>query len=325
MKRSFPSRRQLRAGRHGFTLLEVLTALALSLLLIAAVYSGLNLYWKYSISGQDEVAQAQLARVLLRKIELDLRSVIYHASSADEGMSTGGTSSGSGSGTGGGGSAGSSGSGTGGGTGGGSGGSNSSSSSSNSSSGSSTTTSSSTTSTSPDDAVTSSNTGLYGNGTTLMMHVSKPARVVGTSLVNGAASPTRTSDLVTVAYFLGGTTTGALQSAVSSPGLARLEGDRLAMQLADEESNLAALAAQTELLAPEVIALQFQYFDGLEWRSDWDSSALGGLPRAIEILIELQAPHNSGMKSLGGSQSPSVYRLVVALPAAKPVDTSQTP
>lgn len=74
-----PPRSSLQAG---FTLLEVLVALALSTVLMVAVYAALDLYWQYSIAGRDEVARMQVARALFNRIELDLRCVLYRAEAA---------------------------------------------------------------------------------------------------------------------------------------------------------------------------------------------------------------------------------------------------
>lgn len=162
--------------------------------------------------------------------------------------------------------------------------------------------------------------------TTLLMHVSKPAHEqMAASLAASGNTQTRTSDLATVAYFVSGTATGILQQAISQPGLARLEGDRMALAMADSQSSVALMASKTEILAPEVDAIKFTYFDGFRWRYDWDSNVLGGMPKAIEVLVELRPipGRTTGVQSSGGGTStPNVYRLLIALPLAKPIDTS---
>lgn len=309
-------------ARRGFTLFEVLVALSLSLLLISAVYSGLSLYWRYSMAGQADIERAQLARALLRKIELDVRCVMYRPAPA-------GTTSQSGSGTstassytaggGGGASGGGAGSSGGSGSGGGSGGS---SSSASGSSGSGSSSSSSTEATAPEDAYGTSNTGLFGNATSLLMHVSKAGREqTAFSLAAAGNSQVRISDLATVAYFVSGAGTGMLQQLVTSPGLARLEGDRLALALADQQGNPATMAANTEILAPEVVAIKFTYFDGFTWRYDWDSSLLGGLPKAIEVEMQLRPDSRQGVQGTSAS-TPGFYRLLIPIPLAKPLDSS---
>ena len=162
--------------------------------------------------------------------------------------------------------------------------------------------------------------------TTLMMHVSKPEHEqMAAMLAASGTTQMRTSDLATVAYFVTGTATGILQQAVTQPGLARLEGDRMALAMADSQSSVALMASKTQILAPEVDAIKFTYFDGFRWRNDWDSNVLGGMPKAIEVLVELRPVpgRTSGVQSTGGgSSTPNVYRLLIAIPLAKPIDTS---
>jgi hypothetical protein len=157
--------------------------------------------------------------------------------------------------------------------------------------------------------------------TTLLMHVSKPEHEqMAAMLAASGNTQMRTSDMATVAYFVSGTASGVLQQAISMPGLARLEGDRMALAMADQQSSIALLASKTEILAPEVDAIKFTYFDGFRWRYDWDSNVLGGMPKAIEVLVELRPMPG---RSIGGrSSAPNVYRLLIAIPLAKPIDTS---
>jgi hypothetical protein len=106
--------------------------------------------------------------------------------------------------------------------------------------------------------------------------------------------------------------------------LARLEGDRLALAMADKNSGGAALMSRAEILAPEVIAIQFLYFDGFRWRSDWDSSVLGGLPKAIDVEVAMQPAVDRSQRGRAttSATAPTVYRLVIPLPLGKPIDTS---
>ena len=300
--RSRSSQKRLRgSARTGFTLLEVLAALALSTVLIAAVYSGLDLCYRYSSAGREEVERAQIARAVLRQMERDLRGVVYHAPAEDSSSSSSSSTTSSTTGSSTTGTTGTSGS------------------SSSSSTGSSTST---TTTTTTEDAAVSSGSGLFGNSNTLMLHVSHPTRDLAFGSLDAVHAQSRGSDLMTVAYFVGGSGTGALQNLVKTPGLLRMQGERLAMSLADQQSNLNALAGQSESLATEVLAVQFRYFDGFDWRNDWDSTLFGGVPKAVEITIELPPP----VEKTGGTRSTEQATVkastVVALPLGKPITTS---
>jgi prepilin-type N-terminal cleavage/methylation domain-containing protein len=306
------SRRQRRL-RRGFTLLEVLAALALSALLIAAVYSGLDMYYRFSTAGRDEVERAQVTRAVLHRIERDLRAVIYQA--PQDAASSGAASSGATSGTSGSSTSSSTSSTTSSGTGG---------STTTSANGSTTTASGSTpvAATSEESGV-SAGSGLFGDATTIMLHISQPNRELA-SVTDGNAA-TQASDLRTVSYFVAGKGAGQLQSMVKIQGLARLQGDRLALNLADQQTNLSLLAASTESLAPEITSITFRYYDGFNWRFDWDSSTFGGVPKAIEITIEMNPPEPGTREKLFKSAemaAPVKSTVVVVMPLGKLIDTS---
>ena len=87
-----------------------------------------------------------------------------------------------------------------------------------------------------------------------------------------------------------------------------------------------------ELLATEVVALQFRYFDGLEWVAQWDSTTQEALPLAIELALVIDAQGigetitvdlfaSDSSDTIYGTLDPtrplSVYRQVVNLPLAK--------
>lgn len=305
---------------RGISLIEVLVSLALSSLLLSAVYSAISMYFHYSHAGQSEVEKNQLARVVLQRIEQDLRSIVYRP---DDPSTTEDTSSSTTS-------AGSSGTNTGA----------SSSGTDASNSTSSTTTETTTTTTAvkdPSDAFTGSSSGLFGDLQTLVLHVSRPRmEIVSSAALNAQTVVSRTSDLKTVSYFVAGSGTGGLQAAAAShfatqtrngaggsQGLARMEGDRLALQLADKSGNVASLLGQTQLLAPEVTRVGYRYWDGAIWTTQWDSASYGGLPRAVEITIEMNftkpGEYQSRFKKQAKQELPRTYRTVVALPLSRPI------
>jgi hypothetical protein len=161
-----------------------------------------------------------------------------------------------------------------------------------------------------------------------MMHVSRPSRTEAyAAFADSRTAGGRMSDLQSVAYFVGGQGGGALAGAVASPGLARMAGDRLLMQTADQQGNAALMAANTQVLAPEVQSITFFYFDGTSWLSAWDSDSLNGLPKAVEVVLELGPAPDSPVKkrpvaAAGLVEETNVYRVVVVLPAGKPTITT---
>lgn len=306
--------------RAGYSLLELMVALALSVLLLGAIYAGLDLFWRYSTTGQEEVERAQLARAVLRTIEMDLRGVVYK--SADEESSAGGSVSGMGGGSAGSGAAGATSGSASAGTGSGGQGGQSSSGGSASSGGAPSSGGAAGTTAAVSTAATQP-AGLVGDSVTLLLTVSSPSRRFDYAPL-GSGLPARTSDLLSVAYELGAP---QVTSTVPS-GLMRMEGDRLLLSQADAQGNEQLLAANTRLLASEVTALRFAYYDGYTWRTTWDSSQMSGLPMAVEVEIEITTPPRGsrpGASVKTREAKSQSYRLVVAIPLAKATDTSTIP
>lgn len=313
---------------RGFTLLEIVLALGLASLLLAALYTALQMHWSSSSLGQVEMERSQVARALFRRIETDLRSIVFRdtalTSSTDDGSSSSSSSSSTSSGST---ASGSNSSGTSGGTNGGS-------SSSSSNTGSASSTSSSTSSSaSTTENYSTQKSGLFGDSQTLVAHVSLPDRASSLGMTtstnsSGAAMAVVSSDLQSIAYFmLGSNSTLAQQltSSLSSPlgkqatGLARMQGDRMAMQAADETGDLSSMASGVKVLAPEVAAISFEYFDGVSWTTSWDSGTTNSIPNAIRITIDFLPPvTTSGWYARPVSASTDRFQHTVALPLAQP-------
>ncbi|MCC7425134.1 MAG: hypothetical protein IT428_33105 [Planctomycetaceae bacterium] len=303
--------------RGGFTLIEVLLALGLSILVLAAVTSAMLTYGRLTTLGKAESERTRLAQAVLRKMERDIRSVCFRPPRLDRGatadqaaagqQSTPQTPSQPGAGS--------------------------------------TTQMPATTGTAaapadPASASSGSTIGLFGDSTTLVLHVSRPTRDLNyVPLTTGLTPGGRTSDLLSVTWFLAVANAGGVQGAAGNlasggsilasrdsgaQGLGRIEADRLAMQLADAAGDTSGMAEAAEIVAPEVNQLEFRYFDGIAWLTEWDSSVYGGLPRAVEILVgfrdaeEKKTASTEMLSRLGVEESTQVYRLVVALPLAAP-------
>jgi len=281
--------------RSAFTLLEVLLATGLSLVLMVAVYAALELYYRYSRVGQEEMERCQIARAVLNRMATDIRSVVYRRNEQegqDEANNTADSQD-----------------------------------------------MITVEVVDPDEAYLSESVGVFGDSQTLVLHISRPQAAL---LVDESDADTATasSDLQSVSYFLVGTESdSALQQLVASElaneesedeepatGLARLQGNRLAMTMADEEGHLQTMAEKTQLLAEEIDFLQFEYFDGTEWVDEWDTVQYGGLPKAIAITIGFRAPEESPSLLFGGTVGASTdqYRLVVALPLAETTEETES-
>lgn len=312
-------------GAAAFTLIEVIAALAISLILMAAVYGAFLLYSRIMVTAARPIDQGQISRAILSQIARDLKSVVYRpkeetAQDSGEAATTDSTSSGTESGS------------TNSGTSGAAGAQSSTSGTTTTkgtvgakgASGTTATTgttqqaaTATTTEPTEEEATTGGTTaptltsgnsslGLIGNANTLVMHVSRPERGLSYSAASGATSlASRTSDLLSVSYFLASRGGGGLSGTVGENvvrgqdqresdgypvGLARLEGDRLAIEHADIESDDQAMAAAAQLIAAEVVVLEFRYYDGSAWVTEWDTAAQGRLPHAVEVKIGFRPP-----------------------------------
>lgn len=300
-----PSTEAAQTQRDGLSLLEVLLSLTLSIVLLAAIFSAMNQSWRLTASGREEMLRSQLARALLRKIALDVRAVTFvppppSDGETDDTSSTGGATASTGSSS--------------------TGASTTSPTASTAASTTSTTTSSTTEETEP----SATSIGIRGTATQIELHISRARRDLNFATnVDGNTIETRTSDLQAVTYSLAlagsGSTVGT--------GLIRTEGDRLIVQTVEENGGGAALTSKSQVLAPEVSALAFRYFDGTAWYEVWDSSEAGYLPRAVEVSIAFTPPKNEGgpLSNVVVSSSADQFRTVILVPVADPLPPELVP
>ncbi|MCH2178500.1 MAG: prepilin-type N-terminal cleavage/methylation domain-containing protein [Mariniblastus sp.] len=74
----------------------------------------------------------------------------------------------------------------------------------------------------------------------------------------------------------------------------------------------------TKLIAPEVAGIAFRYWSGEGWEGEWDSDEAGGFPLAIEVTLELD-PFRATDPSLANNEDEmDYYRTVIHLPVAEP-------
>lgn len=183
------------------------------------------------------------------------------------------------------------------------------------------------------DVVINSVAGVYGNQYELQVDMGRLPRWDEFGGVAQAADGTPVAspphDVRTVSYFVAGaagssiTAGGPAAGAAVSSGLMRREIQRAAGLWAAEQGDLDAYQTTDSLLAPEVAAVEFAYFNGTEWLSEWDSEELGGLPMAIDVRIMLAtdaATRNpaSATSAARSETGTTMYRLLVHLPNAEP-------
>jgi prepilin-type N-terminal cleavage/methylation domain-containing protein len=325
-----------RCRQHGFTLLEVMLALGLTALILVALGMAIDFHLRVLDAGRAHVEEAQLARVLLRRIADDLRGTVPYDS-----QNSAGTSGGTGmqdtlGGTGTLGSIGDS----------------------------VTQGTSNTSDTSNASGTTLSTTpqatpGIYGYASAIQIDVSRlpmPYQLqTQCALGTEGLQATSLSDAKTVCYYVGSTqgtgstmgfqggdataarqgTAGGLPAAASGDqGLLRVEQDRAAAQFQAEHGGVSSSALSPTLLAPEVAGIEFAYCDGTQWLDVWDTTQNGGLPVAVRVTLYItparpQRNGSSWLNGLTGSSSAQeanlAYYLLVQIPAAQAVQSSGSP
>jgi type II secretory pathway pseudopilin PulG len=139
------------------------------------------------------------------------------------------------------------------------------------------------------------------------------------------------SDLKTVRYFIreGDRSEGTGVAATSldpalqgyAGGLVRQEIPRPARMFAEQNGNSAVLESGQVLIAPEVVHIEFRYFDGQQTLELWDMVEAGSLPLAIEVRIWLTTAHEAADSAAYDAQGllsiAREYRQTVFLPMAE--------
>ncbi len=187
--------------------------------------------------------------------------------------------------------------------------------------------------------------GLYGTQYDLTLDVSRLPRadeyIPAAGALVAATLTDVPGDIKTVTYFVQSpsmTGVGDTMDAFNDPtmvtngltgGLVRRALDRAIMAYAEETGDTTRLLQTGELIAPEVVSLEFAYFDGTQWLYDWDSTTQS-LPWLVQITLGIQSATgeaegamNAGV-SLGSMTAEQqatagvqVFELIVAIPGAQ--------
>lgn len=269
---------------RGYTLIEVLLALGLSGLLMVMVYASMQYYWQLETSGKIDMERGQLARTIVRRMEMDIRSITYKApqqTTADSGEQAADEGAGN-------------------------------------------TQSGSSTSTTPqsgsidvveEQSTTISDVHLIGTAQQLEMIVLRPTRN-RTGSYEDALFASRESDRRKVGYLF------SASGPAGVPGLYYRNADQLIEYSMELQGSSVDPLSQYELLVPELANLQFQYLDGTSnsWVDAWNSRDMAGLPRAIKITFQFlpaSASSSNRLRQSHTSPSTEVFQTVVQLPLSE--------
>lgn len=319
-----------RAHRSGFTLLEVLLAISLSMIILGALVYMIDFQLRSVDVSRRRVEEAQLARALLQRMAEDIRAAVRYApidvnalmpASAGnidaEGLADAAGAGGFPGAPGGGGAAGDA-----------------------AAAADSASDSSSLTTEMP-QSIPGLFAGIDQRGlNVLQVDVSRLPRLDEFQQLVAVGPDGRTidhiSDVKTISYYVHPTV----------GGLVRRMRSRASEQYALQTGFIDDTGDEAFVIAPEVVELTYRFFDGTSWYYDWNSDDRGGLPMAVEITLAFAPPADEDdpfqrggyaaggpmpvpASGYGGGAGPSplrnfsldelrVYRLVVHLPAAEP-------
>ncbi len=294
--------------RAGYTLLEVLLASVIAVILLAALYVTLDITLTRLDVGRDAAARNDLSRAVVNRMGSDLTGVLGPLQPTSGGpASSSGQSSGGGSSPSSGSGSSPSGSGTGG------------SSTQQSGSGGGAMSAGSTPSGSGTGGATTAaaggaaGTATGSDGTTVdasgqavnlpfhggVIGTDKQLTVFTSKVPESATNPDALAnpgslypaDLRRVTYYLGPT----------GSGLCRQERPWVTADGVGNSADPDTSTEATDVIAPEVQDVTFEYFDGSDWQTSWDGTQLGadgvnlmGPPRAIRVTFTLQSTGRGG-------------------------------
>lgn len=168
---------------------------------------------------------------------------------------------------------------------------------------------------------------LLGAEDVIMMDISRLPRLDQYNPLIAAEDLTvqSPSDVKSLAYFVA-LTEGGIEDTVdfaesNTPGgLYRREIDRAVAAYLGDVDLITGPDGFTRLIAREVAQIRFRYFDGEDWQTEWDSAEAGGFPRAVEIsiVIDTQRTAGNGAATYNGpvEGETETYRSVVHLPVS---------
>lgn len=176
---------------------------------------------------------------------------------------------------------------------------------------------------------------MIGNESVLMVDISRLPRVdqYNPLIVSANSLLQSPSDVKSIAYFFSSATGGVesevnFESAAESGGLYRRQVDRAVANFMGDIGLVSQPDAQSKLLSGEIAQISFRYFDGSDWQTEWDSEEQNGFPPAIEIQIVIDPARiskDNTTYSYNGfdRETMQVYRSVVHLPVAEVIEEEE--
>jgi len=150
--------------------------------------------------------------------------------------------------------------------------------------------------------------GIFGSASSIEIDVSRLPRpdeyVIQQGSMSTGSLGDMPSDIKTVGYYVQAprgdgvqdplarltsqiATSSSASTAGLSGGLVRRSLDRAVTQYAYEIGSTTQLMRTGEIIAPEVLGIDFSYFGPQGWQTQWDSSTMG-LPSVVKVTIAMQ-------------------------------------
>lgn len=280
-----PASRKDHPRRTGFTLLEVMLALALSVIIVGLLGTATNLFLLDLDRERDDVTRARAARAVLQLMADDLRAAIQYKeldmSALDEAIAAAQSAT-------------------------------------------ATEEEEAAAEEEVPEQVVVEHPGLAGGPNSISLDISRLPRrdqyqISYSSDSNVVSMP---SEIRNVNYKIGRVEGSRDSDEEDQLGLLRLEYDRAAKRYADEGGGT---MPAYEMLAPEVKQLTFRYFDGDGWSEEWDSNETKTMPVAIEIriMVDPRSQEFRAMQAQAGDTDANFglqeYSTVVHIPLAESV------
>ena len=256
-----------RAARRGYTLLEVLIASAIAVLLLSALYFAFDLTIRSADTGRALVGESDLNRAVINRMAIDLSSPLGVLPPMSGGATDGAAAS--------------------------------------STTTTDTTATTGTTATATTDTTSTATTmttdplirfdaGVIGTSEQLIVFVSKVPTWLSDRETAADPNALLPSDAHRISYYLHS----------SGKGLCRQDKPWITADKVGNSTEIDRTNEDGEVIAPEIVAIAFEYTDGTSYVSEWDGSQASidgssstGPPRAIKATITFEFTDREGNKA----------------------------
>ncbi len=240
------------SARHStaFTLLELILAVGLTSLLMAAVYAAMSTYWNLAMDSHEEIERTRIAQAILQQLARDIQSCTFAEATEQSFDDTSDQGSPTGSGAG----------------------------------------EAATTPSRNGLVGTDRDLILYISRPDRELNYVAAPDAVGTTDRNSDLLIVRwlLADSAGGSLAAAVADQHASDSDGITAGLARGSGGVTGFGQAIDTSNIGLQLESTELIASEVKSVLFEYFDGVDWVAEWDTGTVNRMPQAVRIELTLR-------------------------------------